>query len=87
MNKNSIKDFHPEDGRMDKIIRILEEKRGTNTSRRDNVYHFDVCTFYVDRDNNKIEVEGKHPITIFYSVSQLEKKAKTKLEEITKNGN
>jgi len=82
MSENSVKDFRPEDGRMDKIRKVLEEERGNNTGRRDNVYHFDVCTFYVDRDNNKIEVEGKHPITIFYSVSQLEEKAKIKLKEI-----
>lgn len=92
MSRNSVKYFVSKDGKMDEIIRILEEKKGASRRDNDKIYHFDVCTLRVNQD--EIEVEGKHDVTILYCVAQLEKEANrdkkestTKLEEITKNGN
>ncbi len=90
MSRNSVKYFVSEDGKMDEIIRVLEEEKGVGRRDNDKTYHFDVCTFRVNQ-NNEFEVEGKRDVTILYCVAQLEKKASTKLkeiklEEIIKNG-
>jgi len=82
MSRNSIKYFIPEDGKMDEIIRILEEEKGAGRRDNNEVYHFNVCTFRVDRDNNEIGVEGKHPMAVFYSVARLEEKVGIELKEI-----
>jgi len=88
MNKDFVKDFSPEDGRMDRIIKALQEG-GVYMGRymdkkRDycEEYNWESCTFFVYPKKMKIRVYGKLPVTILYSSSQLEEKAKTKLTEI-----
>ena len=83
MNKNSIKDFRPEVGGMDKIRRVLKEEgvymgRGIDF----DIYNFGGCTFFVYQ--NKIRIGGRLPVTTRHFSSQLEKKADIKLEEIEK---
>ncbi len=80
MNKDSIKDFHPEDGRMDKIKKILEEE-GIYMGRGDgfDIYNFG-CTVFAYP--NKIRIGGRLPITTRYCQSQLEKKVGIELKEI-----
>jgi len=80
MNKNSIKDFHPEEGGMDKVRKVLEEE-GTYMGRGNgcDVYNFG-CTVFAYQD--KVRIGGKLPMTILYCQSQLEEKAKIKLKEI-----
>ena len=87
MNKNFVKDFRPEDGGMDKVRKVLEEE-SVYMGRGDNgfdIYNFGSCTVFVYE--KRIRFGGKLPMTILHFSSQLEKKAETKLEEITKNGN
>ena len=81
MNKNSIKDFRPEDGRMDKVKKVLEEE-GTYIGKGQDgcgVYNFG-CTVFAYQD--KVRIGGRLPMTILYCQSQLEEKAKIKLKEI-----
>jgi len=80
MNKNSIKDFRPEDGRMDKVRKVLEEE-GIYMGRGDGfeIYNFG-CTVFAYSD--KVRIGGRLPITTLYCQSQLEEKANTKLKEI-----
>jgi len=80
MNKNSIKDFRPEDGRMDKVRKVLEEE-GIYMGRGNgfDVYNFG-CTVFAYLD--KVRIGGRLPVTILYYQSQLEEKAKIKLKEI-----
>ncbi len=91
MNKGSRRDLHPEEGGMDKIIKALQ-KGGVYMGRYMDEkgaycdeYNWEGCTFFVY--DKKIRVWGKLSVTTKYSSYQLEKKAETKLEEITKNGN
>jgi hypothetical protein len=91
MNKGSRRDLHPEKGGMDKIIKALQ-KEGVYMGRYMDEkgaycdeYDWESCTFFVY--DKKIRVWGKLLVTTLYGQSQLEEKAKTKLEEITKNGN
>ena len=90
MNKGSKRDLHPEEGGMDKIIKALQEEgvyMGRYMDRKGDYfdeYILESCAFLVYPE--KIRVWGKLPVTTKYSSYQLEKKAETKLEEITKNG-
>lgn len=81
MNKNSIRDFHPEDGRMDKVRKVLEEE-GVYMETGDgfDIYNFGGCTVFIYQD--KIKIGGNLPVTTLHFSSQLEKKACTKLKEI-----
>jgi len=80
MSENSVKDFRPEAGRMDKVRKVLEEE-GTYMDKGNgfDVYNFG-CTILVYSD--KVRIGGRLPVTTLYCQSQLEEKAKTKLIEI-----
>jgi hypothetical protein len=80
MSENSVKDFRPEDGRMDKVKKVL--KKGYICSGDDfDVYNFECTTICVYKDG-RVRIGGKLPMTRLYSQSQLEEKAKIKLKEI-----
>lgn len=87
MNKDSVTNFRPEKGGMDKLRRVLEEE-GIYMCKGDSgcdIYNFHGCTVLVDE--KKITFGGELPVTRLYSSSQLEQKAEIKLEEIKENGN
>lgn len=86
MNKDFVKDFRPEDGRMDRVKKVLK-KEGVYMGRYMDekgdycdAYNSEGCTFFVY--DKKIRVWGKLPVTILYSSSQLEKKVGIELKEI-----
>ena len=85
MNKNSIKDFRPEDGGMDKVRKVIEEEgvymgRYMDRGHDFDVYNFGSCTVFVYE--KKIRFGGKLPVTILHFSSQLEKKVGIELKEI-----
>ncbi|MBA7677718.1 hypothetical protein ES703_85980 [subsurface metagenome] len=81
MNKNSVKDFRPGDGRMDKVKKVLKECTYICSGDDFDVYNFECTTICVYKDG-RIRIGGKLPMTRLYGQSQLEEKAKIELKEI-----
>jgi len=82
MNKGSRRDFHPEEGGMDKVRKVLEKEGAYVCSGDDfDVYNFECTTICVYKDG-RVRIGGKLPMTSLYGQSQLEEKAKIKLKEI-----
>ena len=82
MNKNSVKDFRPEDGRMDKVREVLEEE-GVYMGKGEggfDIYHLYGCTVFVYE--KKIRFGGELLVTIRHYKSRLEQKVGIKLKEI-----
>lgn len=81
MNKDSVKDFRPGNGRMDKVRKVLEESTYICSGDDFDVYNFECTTICVYKDG-RVRIGGKLPMTRLYGQSQLEEKAKIKLKEM-----